>query len=337
MDDFNRSRTKSQPSARQTHVAFYEVFTEEADLLRSALPANIRATYTACSAQETDTARPPAPLVCIRTQSKIPVRWLPHLKGILTRSTGYDHLMRYRRANLALGYLPEYCVRAVAEQALLLALALLRKLPQQMRQFNTFDRNGLTGAELKGRTLTVVGVGRIGGEIARIGAALGMRVLGVDIVRRHADVTYVSPAQGLRQADVIICAMNLTAQNHHYFDRHVWRRVRPGTVFVNIARGELAPVADLLWALKNGRLGGVGLDVFEDEGETALALRRGAGSRGQLRQLRELAGYPNVILTPHNAFNTEEALRRKVDQTVQEVVRFLRGEGFTWPVPESDH
>lgn len=320
---------------RPADVVFYEAFAEEAEALRARLPRGVRAVLTGLTIQESGDAAPPAALVSVRTQSALPPAWAPRLSGVLTRSTGYDHIRLYReRAGrpLPCGYLPRYCARAVAEHAAMLWLALLRRLPLQLRQFAAFDRDGLTGGECLGRTLTVVGVGNIGREIARVGRGLGLRVRGVDLVRCHREIEYVPPARGLAEADVIVCAMNLTAENAAYFNRAAWRRVRPGAVFVNIARGELAPAADLAWALEAGRLGGAGLDVFEDEGEVAVAFRSGRASRAALA-LRRLARRPDVLLTPHNAFNTAEAVRRKAEQAAAEVTRFLRTGAFRWPVP----
>lgn len=332
-----RERTTARKSVRRRRVdvAFYEAFAEEAEGLRGRLPRDVRAAFTDRTVQESGDVTPPAALISIRTQSVIPPAWAPRLSGVLTRSTGYDHLQRYRRQTrrpLPCGYLPRYCARAVAEHAALLWLALLRRLPRQLRQFAAFHRDGLTGGECRGRTLTVVGVGNIGHEICRLGRGLGMRVLGVDRVRRHRDVSYVSPARGLALADVLACAMNLTAANAGYFDRRAWKRVKRGAIFVNIARGELAPTAELARALDEGRLGGAGLDVFEEESEVAAAFRSGR-SGPAARALRRLARRPDVLLTPHNAFNTCESVRRKTEQAAAEMVRFLRTGAFRWPVP----
>jgi len=330
-----KTTAKRRGRRRRVDAAFYEAFAEEAEGLRGRLPRGVRAVFTDRTIQESGDAVPPAALISIRTQSVIPPAWAPRLAGVLARSTGYDHLQRYRREvrrPLPCGCLPRYCVRAVAEQAALLWMALLRRLPRQLRQFASFHRDGLTGGEGRGRTLTVVGVGNIGHEICRVGRALGMRVLGVDIVRRHRGVRYVAPARGLAEADVIVCAMNLTARNAGYFDRRAWRRVKPGALFVNIARGELAPTADLARALEEGRVGGAGLDVFEEESEVAVAFRSGR-SGPAARALRRLARRPDVLLTPHNAFNTSESVRRKTEQAAAEIVRFLRTGAFRWPVP----
>lgn len=321
-------------------VFFYEAFEEEVEALRGLIGASFRAEYRRETVQELAESAPPAPVISIRTQSRLPIAWAASLAGVLTRSSGYDHLAAYRRGAgrpLPCGYLPEYCARAVAEHAMLLWTALLRKLPRQTAQFLRFQRDGLTGAECLNRTLLVVGVGHIGLEIVRLGRALGMRVLGVDARPRHAGVQYVSLDEGLPQADVIVCAMNLTAANVNYFRYDVLRRVREGAVFVNIARGEMSPSRDLLRLLEEGRLGGVALDVFDHEADLAVSLRRGAASDDDaVHATLSLAARPDVILTPHNAFNTREAVRRKAEQSVQELDHFLRHGAFHWPVPEDE-
>jgi D-lactate dehydrogenase len=301
-------------------IHFYEAFEEETVALRRFLPAQVRATFTWKTIQEAGDAEPPAPLISIRTQSIIPATWVGKVKGIISRTTGFDHLVGQR---IPCGYLPHYCSRAVAEQAILLVMALLRKLPQQTEQFPRFHRDGLTGRECVGKKLLVVGVGNIGSEVVRIGQALGMAVRRVDIIADRADV---SIDEGLPWADVIVCAMNLTRENAGYFRYDVLKQARRGFVFVNIARGELSPTADLVRLLDEKHLGGIALDVFEDEPQLATALRAGQGTF-------PLSGRPNVILTPHNAFNTAEALERKAEQSVQQVEHFRAHGKFLWPIP----
>ncbi|MCX7915731.1 MAG: hydroxyacid dehydrogenase, partial [Verrucomicrobiae bacterium] len=287
-------------------VFFYEAFAEEEAELRALLPAHIHAGFTRDTIQETGHRQPPAPLISIRTQSIIPPDW--PLAGIVSRTTGYDHLIGLR---VPCGYLPRYCARAVAEQAIMLMLALLRKLPAQIRQFDRFDRDGLTGTECAGKNLLVVGAGNIGSEVVTIARALDMHVRRVDILPERADV---SLDEGLPWADAIICAMNLTPHNRGYFRYDVLRRARRGVVLVNIARGEFTPLTDLVRLLNERHLGGVALDVFEDEPHLATALRRGEPV------LTELRRHPNVILTPHNSFNTREALQRKAAQTIEQAL-----------------
>ena len=318
-------------------VFFYEAFEEEVAALRRVLPRGVKARFSSKTIQEQGDAVPPAALISIRTQSIVPPEWAPQLRGVLSRSTGYDHLAAYRaraRPSLPCGYLPLYCHRAVAEQAMLLWMALLRKLPHQIRSFARFHRDGLTGGECEHKVLLVVGVGHIGYEVARIGAGLGMKVLGVDLERKHPSVHYVTIDEGLPRADIIVCAMNLTPANTGYFRRARLRKAKKGALFVNVARGEHAPSADLLRLLDEGRLGGVALDVYSQESVLAVQLRARRRARGEeLQAALALARHPQAILTPHNAFNTREAVERKAGHSIQQVLHFLRSGTFLWPVP----
>ena len=156
-------------------IFFYEAFEEEEEYLRKYLPQGVTAGFTWKTIQEYGAQSCPSKIISTRTQSILPLEWKDDLDVIISRSTGFDHLLAYRSAtksDLHLGYLPLYCHRAVAEQAMLLWTALLRKFYQQVRQFKKFDRDGLTGRELQGKTVVVYGVGNIGYEIVKIARAM---------------------------------------------------------------------------------------------------------------------------------------------------------------------
>jgi D-lactate dehydrogenase len=313
-------------------VYFYEAFEEEAKSLKTFLGNQISFEMTDKTIQEIGHTAPPARLISIRTQSIIPAEWADKLYGVQSRSTGYDHLKKYLETihkPLPCGYLEEYATRAVAEHAILLMITLMRRLPQQIIQFKNFCRDGLTGGECAGKNLLVVGVGRIGNEIVKIGSALGMNVRGVDIVQRHKDVQYIGKEEGTAWADVIICSMNLTNENRGYFSYDLLKKSKPGILFVNIARGEHAPIADMLRLVQERHVGGLGLDVFEDEPNVAVALRSEHTNTYPAAQLiKELLRHPNVLFTPHNAFNTKEAVQRKSRFSIDEIMYFLENKDF---------
>jgi D-lactate dehydrogenase len=313
-------------------VYFYEAFEEEADALRSLLGSQVTFDLTNKTIQETGHVTPPARLISIRTQSVVPIEWADKIDGILSRSTGYDHLKKYLdkiHTQLPCGHLEEYATRAVAEHAILLMMALLRRLPQQMAQFHHFDRDGLTGGECAGKNLLVVGVGRIGSEIVKIGTALGMDVRGVDIVQHNKKVQYFEKEEGIAWADVVVCAMNLTNENRGYFSYDFLKQAKQGVLFINIARGEHSPLSGLLKLLQGNHIGGLGLDVFEDEPTVAGALRNGnTNTSPEAQMAASLLQHPNVLFTPHNAFNTIEAVRRKSQFSVDEVLYFLKYKNF---------
>ena len=314
-------------------VFFYEAFEEEAAAIAAALPETIRASFTDQTIQEYDAPEPPARIISLRTQSQIPDDWSQKIDALLSRSTGYDHLAAYsdrHPAGPACGYLPLYCARGVAEQAMLLWTALSRKLPAQLKQFKTFHRDGITGREIAGKTLLVAGVGNIGSEIVRIGQGLDMTVFGNDPVQKHNFVDYVELDEKIGEADIIVCAMNLTDENRSLFNYALLSQTKPGALFINIARGELSPADDLLRLLEEKILGGVGLDVYENESDLAVALRAGNESENAVLKLN---ARPDVLCTPHNAFNTEEAVVRKSEQSVEQVEHFLKSGSFLWDVP----
>jgi D-lactate dehydrogenase len=202
-----------------------------------------------------------------------------------------------------------------------------------MEQFGRFERDGLTGFECRGKTLLVVGVGNIGSEVYRVGEALGMTSLGVDIVRKYEDVRYVSIDEGIHLADVVVSAMNLTPDNRGYFNRDLLKKAKPGVIFVNVARGELSPTKDLLHLLDGNHLGGVGLDVYDNESDLGVSLRRCLPANDEaVQDCIDLSKRGNAILTPHNAFNTFEALERKAAQSAEQATHFLTNKAFIWNV-----
>ena len=214
-------------------------------------------------------------------------------------------------------------------------MALLRKLPQQMQNFNQFHRDGLTGFECEGKRLLVVGVGNIGSQIVQIGKGLGMRVQGVDLVKKHVDVDYVKFKDAVADTDIIVSAMNLTSENAGYFNYDKLKQAKKGIIFINIARGELSPIDGLLRLIEEDHLGGLALDVYENEAALAHALRQKEIVTNELiKTTLKLAEYSNVILTPHNAFNTNEAVGRKAEQSVQQVEHYFKHSNFKWTIPE---
>ncbi|MFH1858380.1 MAG: NAD(P)-dependent oxidoreductase [Candidatus Omnitrophota bacterium] len=318
----------------------YEVFAEEEAALKRYLPKEIQAGFSAKTVQLETLPQPPARLISIRTQSLIPSGWYGGLSGILTRSSGYDHLSpvwKGSQGKIACGYLPSYCAHAVAEHALLVLLALSRKLKKQSAQFTAFSRDGITGAECLGRKLLVVGVGRIGKEMAALARGIGMEVKGVDLVTKVPDLEYVSLEEGIRDSDAMVCALPLTRLTRGLLDYSRLKTARAGLLFVNISRGEISPIRDLKRLLEEEILGGIGLDVYEEENILGDSLRTKKGSLTESgKMILSLQGDDRVIFTPHNAFNTRQALERKARQSCESVVAFLKNGSFPDPIPEEE-
>lgn len=320
-------------------VMFYEVFEEEEKALKWFLPKDVKAGFTRETIQadhEGIPAIPPTRFISIRTQSAIPVVWARTLSGILTRSTGFDHVKSFLREadrKIPSGYLPAYCARSVAEHVFMMIFALTKKMKQQMNQFDSFNRDGITVRELTGQNLLVVGVGNIGKEIVKLGRAIGMSVRGVDLLKTLPDFEFVSLESGIRQADVIVCATLLTNQTNRMLGYDQLRHAKKGAILINIARGEISPIHDLKRLLDEEILGGIGLDVFEEESALADHLRHGTGALPETGEtILELKDDPRIIFTPHNAFNTQEALERKAKQSAESIVQFLKTKSFPFPV-----
>jgi len=135
-------------------------------------------------------------------------------------------------------------------------------------------------------------------------------------------------------AAVVVAAMNLTEENRGYFTQDVLRKCARGAIFVNVSRGELSPPPILLDLLKEGFLGGVGLDVYDGESQLAVALRQGTSlddANGTIKAILEMRDREDVIMTPHNAFNTHEAVSRKSKQSVEQLLHLRKHGEF---VPE---
>ncbi|MFP4473632.1 MAG: NAD(P)-dependent oxidoreductase [Candidatus Omnitrophota bacterium] len=305
-------------------VVFFEVFEEEERWIRRFLSESIPAQFYRESIQEAGRETAPCDIISIRTQSRIPKEWLKEVRAIISRSTGYDHLYALKDAaektGMDFAYLPRYCARAVAEHAVTVMLALWRKIPLQMRHMTTFCRQGLTGEQWRDKNVVVVGVGNIGREAVNIARGMGMNVKGVDPVQRCHDLCYVSLDQGLKWADAVICACPLTAETRGMFNGERLRKMQRRPVFINVARGEIAVLDDVRLALEKGWISGAGLDVYENEDVLAAELRRRHNSAAA-RTLFDLMQDHNVILTPHNAFNTAQAVVEKSRQT-GEIINF---------------
>ena len=318
-------------------IFFFEAFEEEQTALKKYNAREFDAGYTWKTIQEYNTSEPPADIISVRTQSKIPAEWAGRLKAILTRSTGFDHLTAYRNEtgakNLKYGYLPLYCNRAVAEQALTLWMALLRKLPRQISHFQSFKRDGITGGETCGRNLLVVGAGNIGSEVVRIGQGLGMNVKAVDPLEKFDFADYTTYEEAAPQADIIVASMDLNPGSQGYFDYDKLKQAKPGAIFINIARGELSPLDGLLRLIEEKHLGALGMDVYENEKLIGPAMRGEiSADTPQLQALKKLAKLDNVIFTPHNAFNTAEAVEKKSRQSIQQLQELKKTGNFLWNI-----
>ena len=258
---------------------------------------------------------------------------------VALRSAGFDHvdLAAATRVGLVVARVPAYSPHAVAEHAVTLLLALVRRLPHaynRVREGN-FALDGLLGFELSGQTVGVVGTGEIGTVFARIMRGFGCRVIAADPAPspacRAMGVAYVDLPTLLDTSDVVALHCPLTPATHHLLDGAAFARMRPGVVVINTSRGAVVDTRAAIAALKAGRLGALGLDVYEGEAALFFADRSAEVMRDDV--FARLLTFPNVIVTGHQAFFTREALAAIAATTVANLTAFEQRTGTLHRVP----
>lgn len=265
---------------------------------------------------------------------------LPKLRMIATRSTGFDHIdMDYcREHKIVVCNVPTYGANTVAEHVFALLLGISHRLPEAVEQARsgTFSPHGLQGFDLAGRTMGVVGTGNIGRHVVRIARGFGMKVVAHDVfpdetLAGEQDLRYVELDVLLAEADVISLHVPATPATENMLSAEAFRKMKQGVVVINTARGNLIDVSALIEALQSGKVAGAGLDVLPDEPlirEEAELIRSIYANRHDLRNLvadHILLHMPNVIVTPHSAFNTGEAIERIVETTLGNIKAYIEG------------
>lgn len=249
---------------------------------------------------------------------------------ILLRCAGFNNLdvACAERLGLAVGRVPAYSPHAVAEHTAALVLALNRKIHRafnRVREGN-FELDGLLGFDLHGKTVGVVGTGRIGVCAARVFRGFGCEVIAhdprPDPELEAEGVPYAPLPALLERAHVVTLHCPLTPATHHLIDREALARMRPGAMLVNTSRGGLVDTRAVIAALKSGRLGALALDVYEEEAD--LFFEDLSGRVLQDDVFARLLTFPNVLVTGHQAFFTREALDAIARTTLANATRFER-------------
>jgi D-lactate dehydrogenase len=266
----------------------------------------------------------------------------PNLKLFATRSTGYDHidLATASSRSIQVSNVPAYGENTVAEYTFGLILALTRKIYQaidQVKERSSFNLNGLRGSDIKGKTIGVIGTGRIGKEVIKIARGFSMDVLASDVypdksLEEKGMVTYVSLGELLGRSDIITLHCPATPETKHTINRNNIALLKTGSFLINTARGSLVETEALIQALSSGKLAGAALDVIEEEGEIKDELNFLISPHPQEDVLRNmlynhiLMDMNNVLISPHNAFNSQEALERILRTTIDTIQGFIKGE-----------
>ena len=278
------------------------------------------------------------------------IDYFPNLKLITTRSTGFDHIdLAYARSkNIALGYVPYYGENTVAEFAMGLMLTLSRKLYwsiDRIKREDEFSFEGLTGVDLKGKTLGVIGAGHIGQHVIRMAKGFEMNVIAFDRfpkpeLAKELGFEYMTMDEVLGQSDFITLHLFYAPETHHTINKESIKKIKKGAYLINTARGPLVETEALVMALKDGTLAGVGLDVLEDE--DIMKDERGfwysqkdSGDKSNLQTVlmnHILMDMPNAIITPHTAFNTREAITRILDCDIENINGFFQSQAVKYPI-----
>ena len=262
---------------------------------------------------------------------------LPNLRLICTRSTGTDHidLEACKEKNIEVKNVPLYGENTVAEHAFALMLSLSRKIHKSyMRSVQgKFTTEGLQGFDLKDKTLGIVGGGRIGLHVARMAKSFGMHVRVYDIHRDDflaelINFKYVDLEELFESSDIVSLHVPLNKYTEHMINQESLQKFKDGALLINTARGGLVKTDALIEALKTGKLSGAGLDVIE--GEEYLIEENIFNSPVEkaaklIVESKQLLDNENVVLTPHNAFNSVEAVNRIIDTTIENIQRSTNG------------
>jgi D-lactate dehydrogenase len=250
---------------------------------------------------------------------------------VALRAAGFNNVDLAVAADVGIrvGRVPAYSPYAVAEHAVALILSLVRRTPRAYNRVRdgNFALDGLLGYDLHGRSVGIVGSGRIGTVFARIMSGFGCRLLAHDPSpndeMRALGATYLDLPKLLAEADIIALHAPLTPSTHHLINRETLTLVRPGVMIINTSRGGLVDTEAAIEALKDGRIGYLGLDVYEEEDALGFFQDR-SGDIIPDDTFARLLTFPNVLITAHQGFFTEEALTNIAETTIANVTAFER-------------
>ena len=252
---------------------------------------------------------------------------------VALRCAGFNNvdLAAAERLGLRVVHVPRYSPHCVAEHVFALLLALMRHIPRAYNRVRdgNFSVDGMTGFELSGKTFAIIGTGRIGLTVARIAHGFGCKLVGSDpypplAAETGLPITYLPFEEAAAQSDVISLHLPFTPKSFHLVNGALLARMKPTAVLINTGRGALIDTAALINALKDERIGGVGLDVYEQE--ERVFYRDMSDKVLTDDVLARLLSFRNVIVTSHMGFLTHEALAEIAKATIGNLTAFDRGQ-----------
>lgn len=325
------------------HITFFEIEEWEEKILREKLHKHDLQFFRDTLKPENLAALNECDVLSVFIHSQITrevIASMPQLKLIATRSTGYNHidLEAANEREVLVSNVPTYGEHTVAEHTFALILALSRNIHKShvRRLRNNFTIEGLKGFDLQGKTLGVVGTGKIGVHVIQIARAFEMKVVAFDVFPNEElaikyGYEYLSLNEVLTQSDIISLHAPYVKETYHLINKENIKLVKPGAMLINTSRGELVDNEALLWALDQKILRGCGLDVIEGEElvrEEKELLYTNSMSIEKMTELVKdhmLLSRDEVVYTPHIAFFSEEALERILTMTIENIQVFIEG------------
>jgi D-lactate dehydrogenase len=328
----------------KTKIAFFEVTDVQKEYLKSKLAKTFEIGFFAEEVQNVDISKfKDVEVLAVFVGSAVTkdiLGSLPKLKLVTTMSTGFDHidLEAAKTKSILVCNVPTYGENTVAEHAFALILTISRRIIEsnEVLKKGDFTSKGLQGFDLKGKTIGIVGCGNIGVNVAHMAYGFGMKILGFDLhpslsLEEDLGMKFVPLEELFAKSDIISLHLPLNEHTQHIVNRDSIFKMKKGVVIINTARGPLIETDALYDALVEERVAGAGLDVFEEEGflkEEAELLHRDVKFDGDLKTVvtnHVLINHPGVVATPHNAFNSGEAVKRILNTTIENVVNYKLG------------
>jgi len=246
------------------------------------------------------------------------------IKLIALRCAGFNNVDLERKGDIKVVRVPEYSPYAVAEHTVALLLNINRKIYksyQRVKKYN-FSLDGLLGFDIHGKTIGVIGTGKIGQAFIKIMKGFGVNILAYDVcedenISNEIGFKYVALDEVLEKSDIISLHCPLTKQTEKMINSNAIKKMKKGVILLNSSRGKLIDTEALIDGMTTGKIGGAGLDVYEDEEE--FFLKDMSNSYKRDMNLSLLISMPNVIITSHQAFFTIEAMNKIVSDTLQNI------------------
>lgn len=305
------------------NIYFTEVEAEDTEKIKKAFP-QAKIINKTLSEKEIISQCQEAEILCVFIYSKLSkevLKNLPNLKLIATRSVGYDHidLKTAQEKNIKVCNVPDYGSHVIAEHVFALLLSGIRKIGEgedKVKKENNFNFHGLRGIALKGKTLGVVGTGKIGKNVARI-ASLGflMDVVAFDAfpdkdIARENHFSYVSLEKLWQKSDIISLHCPLTPKTKHLINKKAISKMKNGVILINTSRGGVVDTKALIAGLKNKKISHALLDVLEHE--------------KNIKENKKLLNSPGVIITPHIAFYADDSMKKMYNESFASINRFIK-------------